>query len=217
MTIQIESMTFSYPGTETALFTEFSEAFSAKEITAVTGRNGCGKTTLAKLILGILKPLKGAVRIDGTPVSSLSFAETGRKIGYVMQDPTKQLFCTSVHEEVSYGLRNMKLGEKEIEERCDSYLDFFEISQYRDTFPFFLSHGEKQRLALAAVLAMQPGYLLLDEPTASLDLYRRKLLGRHLAMVKEKFDCGILLISHDRAFIDSCADREVCLERRPLV
>ena len=215
MSILIENITFSYPKErKTILFDDFYEEFRKGEIAAVTGPNGCGKTTLMKLILGILSPQKGRVYIDGRNVAEMSFAETGRKIGYVMQDSSRQLFCTSAADEIEYGLKNMKLPPDEIRKRCDFYLEYFEIGQYRETFPFALSQGEKQRLVLAAVLAMKPEYLILDEPAASLDRYRRRLLSDHLAKIRAEFDCGIVMISHDRHFIGACADREVRLEGR---
>jgi energy-coupling factor transport system ATP-binding protein len=214
MSILIENISFSYPKGKDMVLDDFCEEFKKGGITAVTGPNGCGKTTLMKLILGIFSPQKGMIHIDGRDTSEMSLAETGRKIGYVMQDPSRQIFCTSVEEEMAYGLENMKLPADEIRKRCDYYLEYFEIGQYRQTFPFALSQGEKQRLVLAAVLAMKPDYLILDEPEASLDLYRRRLLREYLLKIRAEFDCGIIMISHDRNFISSCADREVGLKGR---
>ncbi len=214
MSICAENITFSYRGTQKVLLEEFCAAFEKEEITAVTGSNGCGKTTLAKLLLGILKPKSGKIEIDGNDVAGMSLAEVGRKVGYVMQNPAQQLFCTTAEEEIAYGLKNQKLPDAEIKKRCDHYLNYFEIEAHRSTFPFFLSQGEKQRLVLAAILALQPAYLILDEPTASLDPYRQRLLREYLRRIRLELGCGIVVISHDRSFIRSCADRELCLEGR---
>lgn len=106
-----------------------------------------------------------------------------------------------------YGLENLGLSEDEIQSRTDIYLDHFGLDDKRQAFPFRLSHGEKQRLVLAAVLAMKPEYLILDEPTASLDLKRRRILGQLL----QSLDCGVMVISHDDEFIRSFCDEKVTM------
>ena len=214
MSICAEKIAFSYCENKELLLKDFNCRFDPTEIVAVTGPNGCGKTTLAKLLLGILKPKYGSVHIDGQNVGEMSLAEVGRKIGYVMQNPAQQLFCTSVEDEVLYGLKNLKLPPEEIKKRCDAYLKYFQMEQYSKTFPAFLSQGEKQRVVLAAILAMKPAYLLLDEPTASLDPCRRRILSEYLIRIRTELGCGIVVISHDREFIASCADRELQLVRR---
>lgn len=128
-------------------------------------------------------------------------------IGYVMQNPARQIFSATVEEEMRYGLENLGLSEDEIQSRTDIYLDHFGLDDKRQAFPFRLSHGEKQRLVLAAVLAMKPEYLILDEPTASLDLKRRRILGQLL----QSLDCGVMVISHDDEFIRSFCDEKVTM------
>lgn len=197
MSLQVKNLTFEYKRSNKKVLDNFSAEFPFGAITAVTGRNGTGKTTLAKLITGILKPDSGSISVDGEDITGYSLAERGRLIGYVMQNPERQIFSTTVEEEMRYGLLNLGLSEDEIEKRVDEYLKLFEIDHHRNSFPFAMSHGEKQRLVLAAILAMKPGYLILDEPTASLDYKRKELLGKYL----KKIECGVIIISHDRAFI----------------
>lgn len=216
MTIKAEKISFTYPKSNQLVLHDISAEFYKNEIIALTGENGCGKTTFGKLILGVLKPDKGSISIDGKEVSSLTLCEVGRKIGYVMQNPMQQIFCTSVAEEVEYGLKNLGLSQRERKEKRDYYLKYFQLEQHENTFPFSLSQGEKQRLVLASVLAMQPEYLMLDEPTASLDVYRQKLLGNYLEQICNETGCGIIIISHDRSFIERFTHREIKMNREVL-
>ena len=112
---------------------------------------------------------------------------------------------------MEYGLSNLELSQEAIEEKCRAYLSLFDLIGYEETFPFHLSHGEKQRLALAAVLSMEPGYLLLDEPTSGLDQKRKKQLGRYLTKIRDTLNCGILIISHDQAFVRQYAQDQIVL------
>lgn len=212
MKLKAERIDFTYPKEDKAVLTDFSAEFSSEHITALVGPSGCGKTTLTKILMGLLKPCSGRVMLDGEDLSQLSLAQIGRRMGYVMQNPAQQLFCTSVREEVEYGLRNLDLSREEIQERTSEYLAYFHLDEYEERFPFELSGGEKQRLVLAAVLAMQPKFLILDEPTAALDVYRRSLLGRRLRKIKHSLGCGVLIVSHDMDFIKTYCDRIVKME-----
>ena len=100
-----------------------------------------------------------------------------------MQNPSRQIFSATVREEVEYGLQNLGLDVEELACRCNEFLELFDLKGYEDSFPFQLSHGEKQRLVLSAVLAMKPQYLLLDEPTSCLDRRRKQQLGEYLEKI----------------------------------
>ncbi|MDR0886029.1 MAG: energy-coupling factor ABC transporter ATP-binding protein [Clostridiales Family XIII bacterium] len=199
------------PPAVTPIISNFSESFEPARITAITGANGCGKTTLSKLLVGILQPQFGKVTMDGTDISSMSLSQIGRQIGLVMQNPSRQLFCTSVADEMEFGLKNIGIDDAEINRRKQYYLAYFGLRDYEDQFPFELSTGEKQRLIIAAIVAMKPKYLILDEPTSSLDISRRAELGKLLRRLKDDEGMGILLISHDARFVSTYADEEVCL------
>lgn len=207
MTLKAEGVSFSYKKSSVQILENISAEFNKSEITAIVGANGCGKTTFCKILMGIYRPLQGTVLVDGTDLHTLSLAEVGKRIGFALQDPEQQLFCKSVREEIEYGLKNLALDQTEIENRSSLFMEYFEIAKYQDRFPFQLSRGEKQRVVLAAILAMKPEYLILDEPTASLDAYRRKILGEYLIKIKEELNCGILIISHDWRFVSNYADK----------
>jgi len=211
--IAVEDVSFAYGRTEAPVLDGFSASFAAGAVTAVTGGNGCGKTTLAKLIVGIERPQTGRVLVDGVDIRSLSLAEIGRLVGCVYQNPTHQLFCTSVREEMAYGLRNLGLAEPEIAERTGHYLRYFDLLAHLEDFPPALSHGEKQRLMLAVVLSMRPGCVVLDEPTTGLDVVRRRALGTYLREVAED-GVGVIVVSHERSFVARYADAEVRMADR---
>lgn len=205
--ITLKDVTFSYPQTKKQILQSLSTEFSAGECVAVTGRNGCGKTTLIQLMCGILRPTFGSILIDGKDTVSLSLFEIGQQIGCVFQDPSRQLFCESVEEEIRFGLSAMGLEEEEIRARTEKYLTFFRLGHRRNAFPGLLSQGEKQRTVLAAVLAMGTKYILLDEPTSGLDMEGRKELGNLLRELCENSH-GVIFVSHEQAFIDTYATRE---------
>lgn len=190
---------------------DFSADFPAGAVTAVTGRNGCGKTTLMKLIAGILKPDRGQVLADGHDLCHDSIAQTARRIGFVMQDPYSQVMGMSVEQEVTMAMEYRGFPRDEILRRAEYYMKYFDIYDKKDQYPGHLSMGEKQRMELAAVLALGADYLLLDEPTASLDLMRRQQLGFMLRSLAAQ-GRGIVVVSHDVRFCEQFADRVVNME-----
>jgi len=210
--IELDNITYKYPQSDVPVLRDFSARFERGEITAVSGKNGCGKTTLTKLLVGILRPSVGTVTIDGAKTAGMDLFKIGQLVGYVFQNPNKQLFCDSVFNEVAYGLRNLRMGEDQIDKNVGNYLEFFDLVQYRDTYPGKLSLGEKQRLALAAVLALGTDYIVLDEPTTGLDAHRQKELGGTLMKLKREQNCGIVIVSHSTDFIARFADRELVLQ-----
>jgi energy-coupling factor transport system ATP-binding protein len=210
-----EHLRFAYKGAKTPVLADFSASFPRGALTAVVGPNGCGKTTFAKLLVGILHPSEGRILVDGEPTAGLSLAETGRKIGLVLQQPERQLFCVTVRDEMDFGLKYLGLSAEETLRRREEYLSYFGLSRYEDRFPFELSMGEKQRLVIAAVLALRPDYLVLDEPTSSLDLGRRRELGKLLTRIRTEWHVGIAVVSHDERFLADFADGRISMESAP--
>ena len=206
--IEFKNVSYSYPRSKTPVLRNFSATFAPAQITAVTGPNGCGKTTVTKLMTGILRPGSGAIAIDGEDTAYMDLFDIGRKAGYVFQDPSRQLFCATVSEEVKFGLKNMGMSDKEAEETADRYLEMFGIRHLKERFPGKLSQGEKQRTALAAVLSMGTDYLILDEPTTGLDIRSRRRLGELLTEIRDTGK-GVIIVSHERRFCEKYTDREL--------
>ena len=209
--IELRDVTYKYPRAKVEAVSNFSAKFERGEIVAVTGKNGCGKTTMTKLMVGILRPSRGCIYIDCADAGRMDLFDIGRKAGYVFQNPSTQLFCGTVYEELAFGLLNMKLSPSDVDERIGFYLDFFRLGHLRDSLPDSLSLGEKQRTALACVLAMGTDYLILDEPTTGLDMRSREQLGELLLRIRESSGTGIVIVSHDVGFVAGYADKELVM------
>ncbi len=171
------------------------------ENAAVIGPNGSGKTTLGKLMVGVLKPTAGSVTLDGRDISDWSLPEIGRRVGYLFQNPERQLFTGSVLDEVSFGLKHSGIDPGIAREQSLEMLEYMGLDDALDRFPFNLSRGEKQRLAMAAVMVLQPRFLLLDEPTTGLDRAHKKAFCGLLSRVSER-GTGWILITHDEELLE---------------
>jgi cobalt transport protein ATP-binding subunit len=139
------------------------------EFVALIGQNGAGKTTLAKHFNGLLKPTSGNVRVLGRDTRSASVADLARAVGYVYQNPDHQIFAQHVRTEATFGPRNLGLSQAEVERRVNDALALVGLDGQADDFSFSLGRGQRQKLAVASVLAMEPRILVVDEPTTGLD------------------------------------------------
>ncbi len=207
--LKLEEVSYSYQQGSFRL-KGISHTFFKGEFVAITGPNGSGKTTLGKIMTGILKPDRGKVTIDGLDSKTLSLGRIGKLVGYLFQQPERQLFTPSVAEEVGFALTFMGEERESVKSRVDQILKNFSLEGLRNQSPYKLSAGEKQRLALAAVIINKPRFLILDEPTNGLDPVRKKKLA---AVLKElqRDNIGLAVISHDQAFITANADRVITM------
>jgi len=170
----VEHLRFRYRDREQPALQEIGLRLEAGEILLVAGPSGCGKTTLARCINGLIPrsykgQLEGKIAVSGRDMQNLSLAQISQSVGTVLQDPERQILGTKVMNEVAFGLENLGLGRDEIRERSERAMQRLRITHLSERETFSLSGGEKQKVALAGVLAMQPALLLLDEPLASLD------------------------------------------------
>ncbi len=213
--IKIENMTFSYfKGKPTVKNISFE--LKKNEVTALTGPNGSGKTTLGKLIIGILKPNNGRIFIDGIDNNKMTLGQIGSRIGYLFQNPDCQIFTTKVTDELAFVLKFIGTKDVEINQKVSEMLELFDLADFQESYTFNLSQGEKQRLAIAAIMMGKPQYLILDEPTSGLDMERKaKLVSILQNLVLQ--GTGMMLISHDRAFIDLIAAKKIRMSEGEIV
>jgi energy-coupling factor transport system ATP-binding protein len=176
--------------------------------TAIIGPNGGGKTTLGKIMTGILKPTDGVVRINSRDTRELELSEVGATIGYLFQEPERQLFAPTVWEEVSFVMEIKGVPKETIDIEVGRILKQFHLSELGEASPFLLSRGEKQRLALAAIMVNNPSFFILDEPTTGLDMERKDVLSGILNSLLER-GTGMIIISHDHKFVAKHADRVI--------
>jgi energy-coupling factor transport system ATP-binding protein len=187
-----------------------SLTIAAGEFIAIVGQNGSGKTTLAKMSVGLLAPDSGKVLLEGRDRTTLRPAETAHEIGYVFQNPDHQIFADTVEAEVKFGPRNFGLDDREIESRCAEVLEAVGLENERDTDPFLLGKGQRQRLAVASVLALRPRLLILDEPTTGLD-YREQRKMMKLVSDLNAGGVAILMITHTPWLVAEYARRAILM------
>lgn len=204
-----DSLTFSYAKNDN-LFEGVSFNVECNQHVGLIGPNGVGKTTLVKLMLGILKPQRGNIYLEGEKIKTLSLSAVGEKVGFVFQNPDKQLFCPTVWEQMNFSHKYGRDSSIDIDDRIDHYLYIFDLLKHKNSSPFELSRGEKQRLALASVLSRDVKFLILDEPTTGLDILRKKQLENCLDILKGEGK-GYMIISHERKFLDRYVDKLLAL------
>ena len=204
-------MSFAYASKRPVL-ESINLAIAPGEFIAIVGQNGSGKTTLAKHLVGLLRPVAGAVMLNGRDRSTMRPAETAAEVGYVFQNPDHQIFAATVKDEVAFGPRNFGLDDDEVERRCEEVLRAVNLLEVGERDPFLLSKGERQRLAVASVLALRPRLLILDEPTTGLD-YREQ--RRMMALVGELNRAGIaiVMITHTPWLVAEYARRVVLMRK----
>lgn len=209
--IKVEKLTYQYSSGQPAL-NNISFEISKGESIAIIGQNGAGKTTLAKHFNGLHKPSSGKVYVDNSDTASMKVSELARKVGFVFQNPDHQIFNDTVGKEVAFGLKNLGLPKQEIEERTATALEAVGLTDHCRVYPFNLSKGQRQRVALASVLAMKTETIVLDEPTTGQD-FRESV--QIMDMVRKLNECGhtIVFITHDMSLVARYARRVLVLCR----
>lgn len=196
----VDGLTFRYQARPEPALRDVSLTLERGELLLIAGVSGCGKTTLIRCINSLIPrtyqgDLRGRILLYGQDTRAMSMAQLSQTVGTLLQDPERQIVGSFVLNEVAFGLENLGLPQQEIRERVDEVLSYLGISHLRDRETFFLSGGEKQKVALAGVLVMRPGILLLDEPLASLDPVSAQ---EALALFRRLADEGasIILVEH---------------------
>jgi len=198
--ISLEGVSYTYPQSQRPALKNINLTIREKEFVAIMGRNGSGKSTLTRLLNGLLLPDTGEVTIDGLSSLNLkNLVEIRKRVGLLFPDPDSQLLFNLVEEEIAFGPENLGLHPIEIRRRVDTALKMVSMEDYAKYPPYLLSGGQKQKLCIASLLAMQPAYLVLDEPFSMLDPRGRKDLLALLLTMRQELSIALILITHNLA------------------
>ena len=224
MSIKLEHVSYVYmPGTpyEKEALQDVSLEIHKGEFVAVIGHTGSGKSTLVQNLNGLLHPTQGTASLDGIDLSGKTKeAKQARgRIGMVFQYPEHQLFAETVYEDVAFGPRNLGLVQDEVETRVREAMKFvgLDFDTYASRSPFSLSGGQMRRAAIAGVVAMNPDYLILDEPSAGLDPGSRNNLFAEIMALYKKRGIGVIMVTHSMEETAKYAKRMLVISKGKII
>ena len=220
MSIKIENLTHIYmpdgPFEKKAL-DDVNIDIKDGEFIALIGHTGSGKSTLIQHMNGLLEATSGHIIVDGEDITKegVNISDVRKKVGLVFQYPEYQLFEETIEKDISYGPRNLGLDEEEIHKRVIKSMEMVGLDYeiYKDKSPFDLSGGQKRRVAIAGVVAMEPKTLILDEPTAGLDPKGRDDILNQIRILHKKYNMTIILVSHSMEDVAKIAERVIVMNK----
>jgi energy-coupling factor transport system ATP-binding protein len=220
MSIKIENLTHIYmpksPFEKKALDDVSLEIYDGQFV-ALIGHTGSGKSTLIQHLNGLLKPSSGKIIVDDVSITEkgVKLSDIRKKIGLVFQYPEYQLFEETIEKDIQFGPRNLGLSEEEISVRTTRAMKMvgLDYEYYKDKSPFELSGGQKRRVAIAGVVAMEPKILILDEPTAGLDPKGRDEILEQIKILHKEYNMTIILVSHSMEDVAKLADRVIVMNK----
>jgi energy-coupling factor transporter ATP-binding protein EcfA2 len=209
--IELRDVSYAYEA-DTAALDGVSLTIQDGELVAIMGRNGSGKTTLVRHIIGLLQPEAGTVTVLGKSVAETPTHELARDVGFCFQNPNHQLVSFNVRDEMAFGLKAHNVPEDEMEQRTREALEFVDMLDYIDAEVFDLGKGQKQRLALASVLALNPRVLIIDEPTTGQDPHMTAEIFEIIERLNE-MGTTVLMITHKVDYAAAYAERAIVMQR----
>ncbi len=215
LAVELKQVSYTYPNGFCAL-NNIDLSIKHGEMLAIMGKNASGKTTLIKHLNKLLKPDQGDILINGQDLSSLSVKQVAGLVGMVFQNPNEHFFSDTAEDEIRFGLKNNGTGRDEISEKVDTIMSRFQLSLLRDKPPLSLSGGEKQRLALASVIATYPDLLVLDEPTRGLEEQKKAEL-MHLLDEYRRTGKTVVVVTHDVELVARFFNRVILMSQGRIV
>lgn len=205
--IEFRNVSASYGG-EAPVLREVSFRIAAGEFVAFAGTNGAGKSTTMRLVNGLLKPTAGQVLLDGVPTSQLRTSQLAVKVGFLFQNPDRQICCNTVRDELLFGFRAQGRADARAEAKVDELIERFGFEASAE--PFLLNRGARQLLALASVIAPEPPVLVLDEPTTGLDFNECSKVMEAVAELNER-GTTVVMVCHDMEVVADYARRVIAM------
>jgi len=217
-TIVVKDLTFTYLGSKKPSISDLTFSVNEGQFVILTGPSGCGKTSVCRCLNGLIPhfysgELKGDLTVCGLSIREKSTSELARKVGFVFQNPENQLFSLSVERDVAFGPENLGLPRSETRKRVDWALEVTGISGLRYRAPYELSGGQQQRAAIAAVLAMKPEVMVLDEPTSFLDPKSAVDILKVVHDLNKTLGMTIVLVEHRLDLASQYADRVIIMDK----
>ena len=208
--VEIRDLHFSYSSDGPEIINGLNLDIVKGEYIAMIGQNGSGKTTLSKLIGGLNSATGGTIKLNGKPIEEMKVSERVSTVGYCYQNPDHQIFLNTIEDEVAYGPKNLGLDKDQVEERVVQALKAVGLEEYRKEEPYFAGKGERQKIAVASVLAMRPSLIVLDEPTTGLDWRDSKNMMDLIDTIHEAGHT-IMMITHNMRLVAERAERAIVM------
>ena len=214
--LEIRGLNFRYPDSAKKAVADFDLVVPESEVVVLAGPSGCGKSTLLRAVNGLIPHMysgeySGEVRVGGTVVRDSAMRDLAQKVGFLFQNPENQIFMFTVERDVAFGLENLGVPRDEMRSRVDEALRLLDIGDLAQRAPHELSDGQKQRVALAGVLAMRPRLVILDEPTSLLDPKTAAELVALVAKLRQELGTTFVVVEHRLDLLVKVADRLVVM------
>ena len=220
--IKFENFSFRYDSANEFILKNINLEINKNELVILAGPTGCGKSTLLRSIIGLIPHMhggeyKGKVIVDQLVVNDVKITDLAKKAGFVFQNPENQIFMFSIERDIAFGLENLATSRTIMKERVDSILSLLEIEHLATKAPHELSDGEKQKAALAGILAMQPKILILDEPTSLLDPKTAIDFINIVNDLRKKIGMTIVIVEHRLDLVVGIADKLIILSNGKII
>lgn len=210
--LELKNVGFAYPNGFQAV-ENVSMSFELGETVAIIGQNGAGKTTTVKLMNGLLRPTQGEVLVEGQSTKGFTTAQIARKVGYVFQNPDDQIFQESIYREIAYGLMKQKRSAADVRQRVEYAAGLCGLSDALEEHPYNLPYSKRKFVTIAAIIAMDPQVIILDEPTAGQDRTSTELLG-HIIDELGAQNKVVITITHDMEFVARQFKRVIVMAKK---